>query len=220
MRFHARKVKGFSLIEVIIYVLATSVLIGIVLGLFLAAKRTIANQQKIQEKLDVLWKASALLDYLQGSESNLLTQLQRVYYTGGAIVIPVVSPYDTPVASLDGVENGFYAGACSSTSFAIWWVEAGKKKLVEGDNCSPPFFYRLGHSGIPAYVKLFENDGSVYMLEAVGTRTFSSLIEDGTFSFEMFDSNGYPVYDSRQAVYIGVKINGPVPVEVSTWKEQ
>ncbi len=210
----SHKVKGLTLIEALIYLLISSVILGILLSAFIGSRRVVETMERQQDRTDFLWRISALYDYLEGSTTNLLTPLERLYKEGNKVYILVVSPYDSPYSALDTAPDGFYAGECSNGHLSLVKLKAGGKESVQG-NCSAVSYYRLGHSGIPAFVLLKMEGKNRVMEEGVGTEMYSTFLNTGSFAIIMKKKDGTGTNDSSEAAYLAVRFL-PENLEVSS----
>jgi len=217
MHRRSYKVKGLTLIEALIYLLISSIVLGILLSAFIGSKRVMETMRRQQSKTDFLWRISALYDYLEGSVTNLLTPLKRLYKEDNKTYILVVSPYDNPYSALDSAPDGFYAGECPNGHLSLAKISAGTKESIEG-NCSAASYYRLGHSGIPAFALLKIDGENRVMEEGVGTEIYPTSLGTGNFAIIMKKKDGTETNDPRDAAYLSVRFM-PENLEVTSWEE-
>lgn len=212
------KITGFTILEVLVYLFALSIIMAVLLSSFRWVKNYMQTINREQLRIDKVWKISAFYDYLMAGEANNLFGLKRLYTGSGELIIPVVSPYDPSLDSLKDAKEGFYLGKCKDDDLVIYSIQNGKSKKVFGE-CEPFLFYHLGYGGVPAFVILREESGRLFMEEGVEKEIFRTDLGPGEFQVIMKKSNGDNVEDSSLADFISIKFL-PENLEVATWKEK
>lgn len=195
---------GFTLAEAVIAISILALVAGIVLSAFVGIKKSLEAQARAQARLDAAWRFATLADALEGACSNEGVGMARLYVKTDGVWIPAVDPYTAPIPSLKGVADGFYAGECGSSNLAIARVKEGTMITITG-GCTPTRWYHLGHSGLSAYVRIYQGRNGVFLEEGVETERYGFRLGGGSFKVILLRSGGGATSDPKQADYFAVE---------------
>ncbi len=203
-------VRGFSLIEVLVYMAVFIAMSAIVITAIVGVRKALQTSKRLAERSQVISNFLMLKDLLEAAAVNRGFSIAPVAVDDqGRIALAGVDPFSPALADLATAEDGFYIRGCEgggSAGFLI--VKKSGEELEELFNsCDPGWtftpYYRLAALPASNPVILYSQEGKACIME----QDFSYCLEENSsFQLEMLDSSGAAVASSLQASYIGIKL--------------
>lgn len=206
----ASKIRGFSLLQVVLYLGLLSLLTASVVTVMVNMRKSVVLSYQLARKSEEVSSFLMLKDLLEAAVSNRSLDIEVLSVDGeGRIALAAIDLFSKPINSLVELSGRFAVRGCKGSGkrgFELVCREGSDFAVLfsscEGDVYFTPY-YKLNSSIKPSFT-IFQQEGKrLCVHDDFGTHCF----ERGTsIQLEMFDKNGKPVNFSSEAVYISLKL--------------